>query len=59
MRSRGKYLRRKAMRYIISDIHGCYAEYKELLDKIHLRDDDMLYILGDTLDKGPKPIRAL
>lgn len=47
------------MRYIISDIHGCYAEYKELLDKIHLRDDDMLYILGDTLDKGPKPIRAL
>ena len=47
------------MRYVISDIHGCYEEYRELLEKIHLTDNDMLYILGDTLDKGPEPIKVL
>lgn len=47
------------MRYVISDIHGCYEEYAELLEKLHLSDGDFLYILGDTLDKGPEPIKVL
>ena len=47
------------MRYVISDIHGCYEEYTELLEKLHLTDRDFLYILGDTLDKGPEPIKVL
>ena len=47
------------MRYIISDIHGCYDEYIELLDKIKFSDNDKLYILGDVVDKGPEPIKVL
>ena len=47
------------MHYIITDIHGCYAEYVELLDKIHLTDEDALYILGDSCDRGPEPIKVL
>ena len=47
------------MRYIISDIHGCYDEYMELLEKIHLSEEDELYILGDAMDRGPEPIKVL
>lgn len=47
------------MRYLISDIHGCYEEYKELLDKINFSKDDKLYILGDSMDRGPEPIKVI
>lgn len=47
------------MRYIISDIHGCYDEYMELLQKINFSDDDELYILGDAVDRGPEPVKVL
>lgn len=47
------------MRYLISDIHGCYEEYKELLNKIHFSDKDKLYILGDAMDRGPQPLRVI
>ena len=35
--------------YVISDIHGQYNMFIELLDKIDLKDTDTLYILGDVL----------
>lgn len=47
------------MIYIISDIHGCYAEYKQLLKDINFKDSDELYVLGDILDRGPHPIKVL
>ena len=31
--------------YVISDIHGEYDKFVELLDKIKLQDTDTLYIL--------------
>lgn len=45
--------------YVISDIHGQYDMFMELLDKIKLKDEDTLYILGDVLDRGPHPIKTL
>lgn len=47
------------MIYVISDIHGCYNEYKKLLQKIQFNDEDELYILGDVVDRGPEPIKVL
>ena len=47
------------MRYVVSDIHGCYEEYLELINKIELGDEDHLYILGDALDRGPEPMKVL
>ena len=47
------------MIYAVSDIHGCYEQYQEILDKIGLSDADTLYVLGDVLDRGPQPIRIL
>lgn len=45
--------------YVISDIHGRYDKFIELLDLIDFTDEDTIYILGDVLDRGPNPIKAL
>lgn len=45
--------------YVISDIHGQYDMFMELLKKIKLKKTDTLYILGDVLDRGPHPIKTL
>jgi serine/threonine protein phosphatase 1 len=45
--------------YVISDIHGEYEKFENLLKKICLKDEDTLYILGDILDRGPHPIKTL
>lgn len=42
------------MKYAVSDIHGNYAKYKKLLDKLDLKEDDTLYVLGDVLDRGTR-----
>lgn len=47
------------MIYAMSDIHGCYQQYKELLEKIHFSEDDILYVLGDVIDRGPEPLKVL
>ena len=44
------------MIYFMSDIHGCYKEYMELLEKIHFSDEDELYVVGDVVDRGPEPV---
>ena len=45
--------------YVISDIHGQYDLFVKMLEKIALKDEDTLYVLGDVLDRGPHPIRTL
>lgn len=47
------------MIYVISDIHGCYEKYQELLQKIAFSDEDELYVLGDVVDRGPEPMKVL
>ncbi len=47
------------MIYVISDIHGCYDEFLKMLDLIHFSEEDELYILGDMVDRGPKPMALL
>lgn len=47
------------MIYVLSDIHGCYEEYCELLETIQFSLDDELYVLGDVVDRGPEPLKVL
>ena len=47
------------MNYVISDIHGCYKEYQKLLEKIYFSDTDVLYLMGDMVDRGPEPVKVL
>ena len=45
--------------YVISDIHGCFREYRALLEEMPLTERDRLYLLGDAMDRGPEPLRVM
>lgn len=44
---------------IVGDIHGCFVELQELLDKAGLGDNDEIIALGDIVDRGPDSPRVL
>lgn len=37
----------------ISDIHGCAKTFKALLNKVNFSKNDVLYLCGDYVDRGP------
>jgi serine/threonine protein phosphatase 1 len=43
---------------VIGDIHGCYAELIELLNKIELTAADWLISLGDIVDRGSDSVKV-
>lgn len=45
--------------YVMADIHGEYDKFLEMLDTIQFQEEDELFILGDMIDRGPKPIKLL
>jgi len=47
------------MIYVMSDIHGCYDEFMELLQKINFSPADTLHVLGDVIDRGAESIKCL
>lgn len=47
------------MIYVMSDIHGCYQEFLEMIKKIELQETDTLYILGDVIDRGTGSLEIL
>lgn len=47
------------MTYVMSDIHGCFREYCEMLEKLAFSDSDTLYIVGDVVDRGPQVAELL
>lgn len=47
------------MNYVISDIHGQFEKYKEMLETIKFGEYDTLYVLGDVLDRGPQGLKIL
>ena len=40
------------MIYCMSDIHGRIDLFEKMLEKINLKKGDMLYIIGDSIDRG-------
>lgn len=47
------------MTYVMSDIHGEYEKYLQMLQLIKFSDEDELFVLGDVLDRGPEPIKLI
>lgn len=45
--------------YVIGDIHGCFDEFQTMLEKISLREEDTLFLVGDYVDRGPKSYEML
>ena len=47
------------MTYIVSDLHGCFEQFKKLLKEIRFTDNDVMYVLGDIVDYGEEPMELL
>ncbi|MEG0980089.1 MAG: metallophosphoesterase, partial [Oscillospiraceae bacterium] len=47
------------MIYVMSDIHGHYDSYLDFLQQSNFSDSDILYIIGDILDRGSESIPLL
>lgn len=45
--------------YVMSDIHGDYKKYIQMLEKLQLSENDTLYILGDIIDRGTNGVKIL
>ena len=43
----------------MSDIHGCYDEFMQMLNLIYFSDYDELWIMGYVCDRGPKNMKLL
>ena len=49
-------------RFVVSDLHGCFDLWEKCLDKIKELEpsgEKEIYVLGDVLDKGDRPIDLL
>jgi len=47
------------MHYVCSDIHGHGKLWHKLLAELNLQSDDVLYVLGDVIDRGRDSIEIL
>lgn len=47
------------MTYVMSDIHGEYEKFMQMLSRIDLSPNDELFILGDIVDRGADPVKIL
>lgn len=47
------------MTYVVSDIHGEYRKFLDLLKQIRFSEDDLMYVVGDLVDYGEEPMELL
>ena len=40
--------------YVMSDIHGCYNEFMDMINEINFSKEDKLIIAGDYIDDSVK-----
>jgi predicted phosphodiesterase len=43
----------------IGDIHGCHAEFAELLERVSPAKEDRLILLGDLINRGPDSTKVI
>ncbi len=47
------------MTYVVSNLHGNYTKFKELLKTINFKDTDIMYVLGDIVDYGDESMELV
>src|SRR5262249_15289959 len=45
--------------FALGDVHGCDVALRTLLERVELRPDDTLVVLGDVVDRGPRSKEAI
>lgn len=44
---------------VIGDIHGCFTELIELLERVGASEDDVIVSVGDLVDRGPQSVEVV
>ena len=47
------------MTYVVSNLHGNYDKFTELLRSISFKDSDLMYVLGDIVDFGEQSMELI
>lgn len=47
------------MHYVLSDIHGELDRYQQMLETINFQNEDILYVLGDVIDRGQQGVEII
>lgn len=47
------------MVYVVSNLHGNYTKFKQLLKTIAFKDTDLMYVLGDIVDFGDESMELI
>jgi len=47
------------MNYVMSDLHGCYHEFLQMLERIDFTESDKLIVIGDAVDRGTASVKIL
>ncbi len=45
--------------YVFSDVHGHHRTLERLLERVSPSDEDVVWILGDMVDRGPDPVSVM
>lgn len=45
--------------FAVGDIHGCHAEFAELLSRLDLAKEDRLVLVGDLVNRGPDSCKVI
>ena len=45
--------------YVCSDMHGHLRAFDRVLNRVGFGESDMLYVIGDMVDRGPEPLGVL
>lgn len=45
--------------FVVSDLHGCYNEFLEMLELIKFKDTDKMIVLGDVIDRNWGGVKLL
>jgi hypothetical protein len=46
-------------RLAVGDVHGCFRELCELIERLRLRESDEIIFVGDLVDRGPEPVKVV
>ena len=47
------------MVYVVSNLHGNYTKFKQLLKTINFKETDLMYVLGDIVDYGDESMELI
>lgn len=45
--------------WVVGDVHGCYDEFMDVVGNPAIKDDDIVILVGDIIDRGSESVKML